>query len=167
MYYRVHTLHSIRHNLLHFRDESTVTSATMFNVTCMWLVDRIRWYALLMQPRTLREDTWFNKVKLVMRVFRAIPWRTQLFVILGQLVDRVNKLAGIKVRRQIGRDNQAVRDSVYTSVYIRHSFLSLGKLSITDTAQKYGFFFCVCFRFPCEIYNSAKLINSILFFKFT
>lgn len=117
-----------------------------------------------MQPRTLREDTWFNKVKLVMGVFRAIPWRTQLFVILGQPVDRVNKLAGIKVRRQIGRDNQAVRDSVYTSVYIRHSFLSLGKLSITDTAQKYGFFLAYVSDSRAK---STTLLNLLIQFYFS
>ena len=70
----------------------------------------------------IREDTWFNKVERVANAFLAVSpdARTQLFVILGQLVGRgVNKLACIKVRRQIGHnhDNQAVRDSLHICLY--------------------------------------------------
>jgi len=64
----------------------------------------------------------FNKVGLATGVLRGIPRRRQLFILLGYPVDRVNKLAVIKVQRQISYDNWTVRDPVHTSVYMWHSF---------------------------------------------
>jgi len=120
----VRTLHAVWHNLLHSQDQSVMTSAMAYNIKCVRLDDRIRRIRMYYWCRRKSTRSYLlNKVGLTTGVLRGIvPRRRQLFIILGYPVDRVNKLAVIKVQRQISYDDWTVRDSVHTSVYMWHSF---------------------------------------------